>query len=400
MSYELLSAMYYKNKSDYEKNYTLRFTSEYTVQINFSIGNNQAFFVQSPEIYKLLTKILRMNQAISNLCNALPGAAIHQFSRRCLIDEIVLTNSIEGVRSTRKEISDILDELETKSKGKRYYGLVLKYNMLMTKAELPLNSCQDIRTIYDELVLNEVKTENPENVPDGKWFRREPVSIYSPTQKEIHKGLYPESRIISAMEQSIQFLHDESCEILYRIAIFHYFFEYIHPFYDGNGRLGRFICSYLLSQQLEPVIGYRLSYTIKEHISEYYKAFTVCNDPLNKGDITPFVLMFLKIVHDSMEKLMESLKERFIRLNRLWQKIPNLVHEEDSKLEELYSLLIQAALFSEQGVPTEVVLTHTEMSRATLTRKLEMIPSELLIKTKRGKVNYFSLDIEKLEQTI
>lgn len=40
------------------------------------------------------------------------------------------------------------------------------------------------------------------------------------------------------------------------------------------------------------------------------------------------------------------------------------------------------------------------MSRATLTRKLEMIPSELLIKTKRGKVNYFSLDIEKLEQTI
>lgn len=402
MSYTLLSKLYYKSETLYEETYRQRFDGEYSIKLDFSIGGAQAFFVQTAEVYQLLTSILRMNHAVSNLCWALPDAAIVQFTRRCLIDEIVLTNNIEGVRSTRKEISDILDELELKSKGKkRFHGLVLKYYMLMTKEELPLEHCEDLRSIYDELVLEEVKEEDPDNLPDGKWFRKGPVSIYSPSQKELHKGLYPEPAIISALEQALGFLHDDSCEILYRVAIFHYLLEYIHPFYDGNGRLGRFICSYLLSQELEPVIGYRLSYTIKEHITEYYKAFTLCNDPLNKGDLTPFLLLFLRIIHDSMEKLKESLQERFTRLNRLWKKIPSFVGEEDEKdekLMELYGLLLQAALFSECGIPTEVVLNHTKMSRVTLYRRMEKIPPGLLVKTRQGKTNYYSLNVEKLEK--
>lgn len=404
MEYTLLSKLYYKSKTEYEESYRLRFDGEYSVKLNLSIGNAPAFFVQTAEIYRLLTDILRMNHAVSNLCLALPPAAIFQFTRRCLIDEIVLTNNIEGVQSTRKEISDILDELEQKSKGKkRFQGLVLKYDMLMTKQELPLESCQDLRDIYDELVLEEVKEEDPANLPDGKWFRKGPVSVYSPSQKELHKGLSPEERIISTLEQALAFLQDDSCEILYRIAIFHYLLEYVHPFYDGNGRLGRFICSYLLSQELEPVIGYRLSYTIKEHITEYYRAFSLCNDPLNKGDLTPFLLMFLHIVHDSMRKLKESLQEGFTRLNRLWKTFPALLEaedREDEKLLETCYLLLQAALFSENGVPTDVVLHHTKMSRGTLYRRMEKIPPDLLVKRKQGNTNYYSLNVEKLEEAL
>lgn len=98
--------------------------------------------------------------------------------------------------------------------------LVQKYNMLMTKEELPLDSCQDVREIYNELVLAEVTQEEPGDIPDGKLFRKGPVSIYSPSQKEIHKGLYPEERILQAMEQALRFLGDDSCEILFRISIF------------------------------------------------------------------------------------------------------------------------------------------------------------------------------------
>ena len=118
VDYIVLSKLFYQNKDAYEQVYQQRFHSEYTVHLDFEVNENPAFFVQTPEAYQMLTNILRMNTVVSNLCQALPGAAIHQFSRRCLIDEIVLTNSIEGVRSTRKEISDILDELGRKSKGK------------------------------------------------------------------------------------------------------------------------------------------------------------------------------------------------------------------------------------------------------------------------------------------
>ena len=398
VDYIVLSKLFYQNKDAYEQAYQQRFHSEYAVHLDFEVNGNPAFFVQTPEAYQMLTNILRMNTAVSNLCQALPGAAIHQFSRRCLIDEIVLTNSIEGVRSTRKEISDILDELGRKSKGKRFYGLVQKYNMLMTTEELPLDSCQDVREIYNELALAEVAQEEPENVPDGKLFRKGPVSVYSPSQKEIHKGLYPEERIIQAMEQALRFLTDDSCEILCRISVFHYLLEYIHPFYDGNGRLGRFICSYLLAQQLQPVTGYRISYTIKENIKDYYQAFTICNDPLNRSDLTPFLLMFLKIIEESVEKLMGSLQEGFVRLNRNLQKIPELVPQNDESLEKLYSLLIQAALFSEFGVPTEVILKHVNISRSTLKVKLDKIPSKLLVKEKRGRVNYYALNVQELEK--
>ena len=398
MSYELLAKIFYRDRESYDRTYAERYNSEYAIHLDFEVSGNPAFFVQTPETYKLLTEILRMNQAVSALCTALPDAAIGQFSRRCLIDEIVLTNSIEGVRSTRKEISDILDELETQSKGKRFYGLVQKYNMLMTKEEMALQGCEDIRNIYDELVLDEVSQENPRNVPDGKWFRKESVSIYSPSQKEIHRGMVPESRIIEAMQQALDFLNDETIEVLYRLSVFHYLLEYIHPFYDGNGRLGRFISSYLLSQELEPVIGYRLSYTVKEHLKEYYDAFSICNDPLNKGDLTPFLQMFLNIIKISVEKLKESLQEGFTRLNRCLHKIPELVPSGDLKTMQLYDLLIQASLFSEIGVPTEVALAHLDVSRATLKRKLENIPEDLLVKEKYGKTNYFALNISRLEQ--
>lgn len=398
MDYVLLSKLYYQNQEEYERVYRARFQSEYTVRLNFKIGEYQAFFVQTPDIYAILAEILRMNQAVSNLCASLPEAAIHQFSKRCLIDEIVLTNSIEGVHSTRKEISDILDELESKSRGKRFYGLVKKYQMLMTKEELPLESCQDIRSIYDELVLSEVMEEDTGNVPDGQWFRKGPVSIYSPSQKEIHRGLYPEANIIQAMDGALQFLQDESCDILYRISIFHYLLEYIHPFYDGNGRLGRFICSYLLSQELEPVTGYRLSYTVKENITDYYQSFTLCSNPLNRGDLTPFLTMFLTLIRESVIKLKTSLQQGLVRWNRCMGKVLDTVDNSDSKLLTLYELLIQATLFSEQGVSAELIRQHLGVgSLATVTAKLNKIPPELLIVQKPQRARLYALNVDRLE---
>lgn len=399
MNYLLLSKLYYQDQAEYEKVYHARFESDYAVRLNFTVGPHQAFFVQTPEIYKMMADILRMNKAISNLCQTLPGAAINQFFRRCLVDEIVLTNSIEGVRSTRKEISEILDELETKSKGKRFYGLVKKYQMLLTKERLPLQTCRDIRDIYDELVLAEVKEEEPDNVPDGQYFRKDSVSVYSPAQKEIHKGLYPETEIIKAMERALQFLQDDSCDILCRISIFHYLLEYIHPFYDGNGRLGRFICSYLLAQELEPVTGYQLSYTIKENIKDYYKAFSVCNDPLNRGELTPFLIMFLEVIKESVLKLKDVLKQGLVRWNRCTHIVMNGMGINDPKLLQVYDLLIQAALFSEHGVSMETIRKHIEVgSLATAKSRLEKIPRELLRVEKEKRTSYYSLDIDRLEQ--
>ena len=392
-----LSKLYYQNRDAYEKIYQERFASVYTVRLNFNINGNPAFFERTPEIMEMLTNILRWNGEVSKLCVLLPGAALDQFARRCLIDEIVLTNGIEGVRSTRREISDILDELETNNRRQRFYGLVRNYQTLMKRERVSLENCQDIRKIYDELVLDEVRAENPKNIPDGRLFRKNSVSVYSPSQKEIHRGAYPESRIIEQMEQALAFLNGDSCDILYRIAAFHYLLEYIHPFYDGNGRLGRFICSYLLSRELAPVTGYRISYTIREQINEYYHAFDTCNDSKNRGDMTPFVRMFMNIIQISVGKLKESLQEGYDRLTRCMELIPEFPESGESKMEELYYLLLQAALFSEYGISTKEILNYLGVSYDTLKRKLARIPPEYLKKRKQKTALYYSLNMERIE---
>lgn len=316
-----------------------------------------------------------------------------------------MTNKIEGIYSTRKEIATVLDELaasseKKKGKRRRFLGLVAKYLKLQTGDFVEITTCEDIRKLYDEIVLPEVIEEDPNNAPDGTIFRKESASIKTSTDKEIHRGVYPESAIIQEIEKALEFLNDENIEKLYRISGFHYLLEYIHPFYDGNGRLGRFLISNLLAQDLDPLIAYRISYTITENIADYYDAFKTCNDPHNLGDITPFMLMMLGMIKESVLQLEDALQKRKTRLDQYRDLLSNLPIGE-SKSGRMCYVLIQAALFSEHGISTKELQECLENSYSTVKKGLDFIEKEgLLIKEKVGKENFYSLDLSKLDQIL
>ena len=402
MSYLALERLSYSNPDHYETVYQNRFSSESTVHLDFYIGEYPAFFLVTPEAVSLVASIYKADKSVSNLRRMLPGVAIQQFTNNALVEEILLTNDIEGVYSTRREIEDVLDSLRQEDRSNRFSGLVQKYHMLQTYDQLPLNTPQDIRAIYNELVLSEVREDAPENIPDGELFRKGEVSVYSKTQKEIHRGLYPESRILSSMENALSFLNNEEIQVMFRIAIFHYLFGYIHPFYDGNGRTSRFISSYLLSQELDPLSGYRLSYTIKESISDYYKAFKLCNSPRNRGDLTPFLLTFLRLIARSMEQLVEALLKRRKRYTYYLRECENTLHiDVDGKLFDVYDLLIQARLFSAQGITAEELCSTLRISRNTLASRLKEISPEALLDIHiEGHRKYYSLNLNEFDKII
>lgn len=114
-------------------------------------------------------------------------------------------------------------------------------------------------------------------------------------------------------------LADEAIPVLlYGCRLFHFLFAYIHPFYDGNGRTNRFISSYVLSRSFSPIVGYRLSYSVKSVSKNITRGFRFCEHPLNKGDITPFVISFSGLVVDAMESmLVRCRRSRAIWLMRL-----------------------------------------------------------------------------------
>lgn len=91
-----------------------------------------------PEFITKIRDIYKTDKQIKALRDSLPEKAIGHFAIRCLVDEIVKTNDIEGVYSSRREINSVLSELETKSHGKRFMGLVQKYLMLQKMKLCPL----------------------------------------------------------------------------------------------------------------------------------------------------------------------------------------------------------------------------------------------------------------------
>ena len=176
MAYKELKKLYYGDKDTYRETYMQRFSSDNAVHLDFDVAGYQAFFVQCEDVINLTYQILKLDKDIFRLRKMLPQVALEQYSKRCLIDEIVITNNIEGVYSSRKEIGAALNILEEQSekKGRKnaFLGLVNKYMKLLSHEEVRLQTCQDIRDIYDEIVLEEVVSENKHNAPDGQIFRK------------------------------------------------------------------------------------------------------------------------------------------------------------------------------------------------------------------------------------
>lgn len=398
MEYMTLSHLYYKDKAGYENLYKQRISSESTCILPIKIHDHDAFYCLCPEIYLLSSEIMRLDKEIAVLCKDLPGAALEQFAVKCLLDETHLTNAIEGVHSTIKELAAVYDELDKPDNNKKFYGLVKKYSM-MTTEKFSLQSCSDIRKIYDELVLPEVIEACPGNAPDGTIFRKDRAEVTTETQKVIHKGVYPERKVIEKMEKALLILNDNSMPILIRISLFHYFFGYIHPFYDGNGRTSRFISSYLLSSEFEYLIGYRLSYTIRENLKQYYNAFQVCNDTKNKGDLTPFIIMFLTIINESFKNLYEALCKRMDALNKYRDIIQNISEISEDSDKEFCYILVQAGLFSNRGIPKKGLCEVLEISPSTVDKRLAKIRNLGLLKELRGeRAIMYKLDLDKLSE--
>ena len=395
MEYELLSKIFYKKPTEYESIYDARFNSEASIKLPIKIHENVGFIFNTNEITKLLVKIYKTINKINLLRTHLPNIAINSYIIKSLKDEIALTNEIEGVRSTRKEIEDAIDSIKN-DKSARFKGLVDKYFKLISNEIIPLNNCEDIRTIYDALVLPEIEKEN---LPDGILFRKEPVQVVSATQKEKHRGIMPESKIIESLDLCLDFLKNDDIDSLTKISAFHYLFGYIHPFYDGNGRTSRFISSYLIKNELDVLLALKLSYTVKNNINKYYKAFDVCNDRKNKGDITFFVVTFLELLSQASDDLYTKIADLNDQLNYYNNIINTLVNEKvlNDKQAKCIFILCQNRLFDDTYMNINTLTELLKKSDTTTRKILKFLESKNLLVKSRNKNQYlYSANLDSL----
>lgn len=403
MGYELLSKLYYKDSQLFENEYVQRKDGPYSVSLGLDIHGHEAFYVNIPDFINIASRLYKKLSELNKLCAELPAVAYESYERNCLIDEIILSNDIEGIRSTRKEIIHVLDSDKLSPKKKRFDGMVRKYVLLLDDVEHPyevsLKNSKDVRALYDGIVLDEIESINH---PDGEIFRKDLAEVVSGTQQVKHSGVYPESKIIEGVDGTLRLFERNDIPELYKIAILHYMIGYIHPFYDGNGRLSRFMSSYLLKKEFNTLIALRLSYTIKERKSDYYKAFDITNDPHNMGDLTYFILYFSQVIEYAEDCLIERLRDGKDTLysygKLLKNKYRNLEPAEKKKTADVLWYLIQNNLFSNEYMDKQSLANLLKTSTVTAHHYVEkLIESGAPIEIKKeGRKFVYKLDINSL----
>lgn len=348
MEYRDLATLYHMDSSssrdkNAEELLEQRLSSPSTFNLNITLGNNALFVAVPRELSALNQRVLERERKITKLMQALPGLAGSEVLRSLVIDEVVMSNNIEDIHSTRVQIEHALSASDTdKPQIKRFREFAKLYIELSYGDYSRPETVEDIRMIYDRIMSD----EHIEYPPDGKLFRKDSVSVTNGL-KAVHQGIVPESAITEALSALLRLVNSQEIPELYSALASHFIFEYIHPFYDGNGRLGRYLLSLFLERPLSKPTALSLSRVMAENRNVYYHAFQIAEDPLNHGELTFFVISMHELILKAQNELIDRLEKNVSSLDELREAVGTISQSEkfSAKEIEIIYLLAQQALF-------------------------------------------------------
>jgi len=129
-------------------------------------------------------------------------------------------------------------------------------------------------------------------------FRNQGVGVYSGGQL-MHAEM-PVQYVPETMQQFFDWLQSTQAYPLVSSSVFHYEFEFIHPFADGNGRTGR-LWQTLILQKWEPILAYLpIESMILAHQSDYYVALNAAN---TQGSATVFIEFMLEMILEALKNV-------------------------------------------------------------------------------------------------
>lgn len=351
MTYKQLKMVFYNNRKEFEKEYEARFNQPGSFHTGLSIRpfdrgkrvgteKYELFYIPLLSNELLKEKISRNSKKIKRHTQILPNLVNDQLFISQIIEEIKSTNDIEGVQSTRQEIGEAVEQINNEEKT-RFKGIVKMYMKLGNKNYQSIKEITRIREIYDELFGYDIPEADQ---PDGKLFRKDTVYVAS-GNKKVHQGNQDEESIIKDLDLLVTFMNRKDIPDLLKSVITHYFFEYIHPFYDGNGRMGRFLISNYVSRKFDRLTGVTISNAVLTNKKKYGKAFVEVSNHRNRADLTLFVKSFYEIIVDGQEEVLRDLEEAKAKIDNANDYLENQDLRKNEK--EALFILCQNHLFNE-----------------------------------------------------
>ena len=401
--YEKLIKLYYKKKN-IDEEYIKRIENPATLITELKInpmkkGNKildkeySLFYVNLLELSLLQEKIVKNSNKINYISNRLPTIAIKEIIMKILSNELYKTNKIEGIETVKSEIhSSLKDDRISNKKSNKLDGIIKKYKDIMEnnfEDTKYIDSLSSFRKIYDEMFEDFEKSGNYKL--DGKYFRKDIVKVINGLGNIIHIGVNGEEAIEKNIESLIEFMNIKDIPFLVKASISHFFFEYIHPFYDGNGRFGRYLLSLYLARKLDNLTAFSVSYSISRNLDDYYKSFVEVEDVTNYGEITFFVENILKTIKNGQEMIIELLNDSVMRFKHSMEILDELTKELSEKENIILQIYLQNYLFNDFEELTNVELTAIigDLTQQTINKYTQELEKKgYLVKIKQRPLTY------------
>lgn len=247
--------------------------------------------------YTITENILALIASISEKIGEINANHLYkpatELRKKNRIKTIQSSLEIEGNRLTEEQITALLENKRVLAPQKdilEVQNAIKVYEQLNTFNPFQLKDLEKAHAILmNGLIANAGKLRTT-NVGIVKGSKVEHIAPSGTMVNGLMKNLF-------------EYLKKDNDLILIKSCVFHYEFEFIHPFLDGNGRMGRLWQTLILMQQY-PVFEYLpIEYLIKQKQSDYYNKLSESD---KNGNSTPFIEFMLEIILESLDGLLQS----------------------------------------------------------------------------------------------
>lgn len=264
------------------------------------------FRYHTHDIEETLYNFFEKAGLITGIVRGLPEDTRLEAVIEVMVAEAIKTSEIEG---------EFLNRRDVMSSIRRALGLITKVEQLDKRADGIGKLMIDVRETFAEPLTarrlfswHQMLMEGSQGIKVGNWRDHiEPMQVVSgPMGRQIvHFEAPPSQRVPEEMDRFLRWFNDTAPgqpqaikQAPVRCAIAHLYFETIHPFEDGNGRVGRAIAEKALSQGLGRPVLLSLSRTIEHKKNDYYDALQAAQRSL---EITPWVNYFVGVILDAQK---------------------------------------------------------------------------------------------------
>ncbi|MCB1052143.1 MAG: Fic family protein [Acidobacteria bacterium] len=310
-----------------------------------------------------------------------------------LSEEAYKSSEIEG---------EILNRESLQSSIRKHFGLATDNRRIplaeQGMAEMVVNLYQTYSEPLSQERLNmwhQMLMKGLNDLAVGRYrTHKEPMQIISGPvgHPKIHFEAPPSSKVPSEMIRFLDWFNGSQSEnypILLRSGISHLYFESIHPYEDGNGRIGRALSEKALSQGLKRLTLVSLAQQMALTRKNYYAALRSGSVGLDIQDWLEYFCQTVIAAQESTQKRIEFL----IQKTRFYDKHATALNERQTKvIARMFSAGVDGFL---GGLNAEKYLAITKTSRATATRDLQaLVQMGALTKTGQLRHTRYALNLE------